>query len=99
MNLFDRETKREKVLEGIQREKMLRLRTDRGMKSAMKKMTVLGANTFKKVAQRETEEEIQIKDGLEKAEKKFFRSIEDDILMRKKMNKPVIYSDDYDHEQ
>ena len=99
MNLFDRETKREKVLEGIQREKMLRLRTDRGMKSAMKKMTVLGAKTFKKVAQRETEEEIQIKDGLEKAEKKFFKSLEVNILMRKKLNKPVIYSDDYDHEQ
>ena len=46
LHLFDRETKREKVLEGIQREKMLKQRTDRGLKTAMKKMRVLGLDTF-----------------------------------------------------
>ena len=56
LHLFDRETKREKVLEGIQREKMLKQRTDRGLKTVMKKMRVLGVDTFKRIANRQTEE-------------------------------------------
>ena len=65
LQLFDRETKREKILEGIQREKMLKQRTDRGLKTAVNKMRVLGLDTFKKIASRQTEEEIQISAGLE----------------------------------
>ena len=95
LQLFDRETKREKVLEGIQREKMLKQRTDRGLKTAMKKMRVLGLDTFKRVANRPTEEEIMISEGLEKAEKDFFESIEKSIAERRANNKPVIYAEEY----
>ena len=95
LQLFDRETKREKVLEGIQREKMLKQRTDRGLKTAMKKMRVLGLDTFKRVANRPTEEEIMISEGLEKAEKDFFESIEKSIAERRANNKPVVYAEEY----
>ena len=95
LQLFDRETKREKVLEGIQREKMLKQRTDRGLKTAMKKMRVLGLDTFKRVANRQTEEEIMISEGLEKAEKDFFESIEKSIAERRANNKPVVYAEEY----
>ena len=95
LQLFDRETKREKVLEGIQREKMLKQRTDRGLKTAMKKMRVLGLDTFKKVANRQTEEEIMISEGIEKAEKDFFESIEKSIAERRANNKPVVYAEEY----
>ena len=96
MNLFDRETKREKVLEGIHREKMLKLRSERGLKTAIKKMKVLGMETFKKVATRRTEEETIIEDGIAQAEKNFYQSIEDNINSRKLNNKPVVYADDYE---
>ena len=95
LQLFDRETKREKVLEGIQREKMLKQRTDRGLKTAMKKMRVLGLDTFKRVANRQTEEEIMISEGIEKAEKDFFESIEKSIAERRANNKPVVYAEEY----
>ena len=95
LQLFDRETKREKVLEGIQREKMLKQRTDRGLKTAMKKMRVLGLDTFKRVANRQTEEEIMISEGIENAEKNFFESIEKSIAERRANNKPVVYAEEY----
>ena len=95
LHLFDRETKREKVLEGIQREKMLKQRTDRGLKTAMKKMRVLGVDTFKTIANRQTEEEMIINEGLERAEKHFFESIEKSIAERRANNKPVVFAEEY----
>ena len=95
LQLFDRETKREKVLEGIQREKMLKQRTDRGLKTAMKKMRVLGLETFKRIANRPTEEEKMISEGLETAEKHFFESIEKSIAERRANNKPVVFAEEY----
>ena len=95
LHLFDRETKREKVLEGIQREKMLKQRTDRGLKTVMKKMRVLGVDTFKRIANRQTEEELIISEGIERAEKHFFESIEKSIAERRANNKPVVFAEEY----
>ena len=98
MQLFDRETKREKILEGIQREKHLKMRTSRGLKSVKKKMRVLGMETFTKVATRATEEEIEVDEGLAKAEQNFFNSIEMNLKERKARNKPTVYSEKYEQE-
>ena len=95
LQLFDRETKREKILEGIQREKMLKQRTDRGLKSAVNKMRVLGLDTFKKIASRQTEEEIQISAGLERAERDFYDSVQKSVAERRANNKPVVFADEY----
>ena len=95
LQLFDRETKREKILEGIQREKMLKQRTDRGLKSAVNKMRVLGLDTFKKIASRQTEEEIQISAGLERAEKDFYESVQKSVAERRANNKPVVFAEEY----
>ena len=95
LQLFDRETKREKVLEGIQREKMLKQRTDRGLKTAMKKMRVLGLDTFKRIANRQTEEETMISEGIQRAEKQFFESIDKSIAERRANNKPVVFAEEY----
>ena len=77
LQLFDRETKREKILEGIQREKMLKQRT------------------FKKIATRQTEEEIQISAGLERAEKDFYESVQKSVAERRANNKPVVFAEEY----
>ena len=95
LQLFDRETKREKILEGIQREKMLKQRTDRGLKTVVNKMRVLGLDTFKKIASRQTEEEIQISTGLERAEKDFYESVQKSVAERRANNKPVVFADEY----
>ena len=95
LQLFDRETKREKILEGIQREKMLKQRTDRGLKTAVNKMRVLGLDTFKKIATRQTEEEIQISEGLERAEKDFYESVQKSVAERRANNKPVVFAEEY----
>ena len=95
LQLFDRETKREKILEGIQREKMLKQRTDRGLKTAVNKMRVLGLDTFKKIASRQTEEEIQISAGLERAEKDFYESVQKSVAERRANNKPVVFAEEY----
>ena len=95
LQLFDRETKREKILEGIQREKMLKQRTDRGLKSAVNKMRVLGLDTFKKIAGRQTEEEIQISAGLERAERDFYDSVQKSVAERRANNKPVVFAEEY----
>ena len=95
LQLFDRETKREKILEGIQREKMLKQRTDRGLKSAVNKMRVLGLDTFKKIASRQTEEEIQISADLERAEKDFYESVQKSVAERRANNKPVVFAEEY----
>ena len=95
LQLFDRETKREKILEGIQREKMLKQRTDRGLKSAVNKMRVLGLDTFKKIASRQTEEEIQISAGLERAERDFYDSVQKIVAERRANNKPVVFAEEY----
>ena len=95
LQLFDRETKREKILEGIQREKMLKQRTDRGFKTAVNKMRVLGLDTFKKIASRQTEEEIQISAGLERAERDFYESVQKSVAERRANNKPVVFAEEY----
>lgn len=95
LQLFDRETKREKILEGIQREKMLKQRTDRGLKTAVNKMRVLGLDTFKKIASRQTEEEIQISAGLERAERDFYESVQKSVAERRANNKPVVFAEEY----
>ena len=95
LQLFDRETKREKILEGIQREKMLKQRTDRGLKTAVNKMRVLGLDTFKKIASRQTEEEIQISAGLERAERDFYESVQKSVAERRANNKPAVFAEEY----
>ena len=95
LQLFDRETKREKILEGIQREKMLKQRTDRGLKTAVNKMRVLGLDTFKKIASRQTEEEIQISAGLERVERDFYESVQKSVAERRANNKPVVFAEEY----
>ena len=73
------------------------MRTSRGLKSVKKKMRVLGMETFTKVASRATEEEKEIDEGLAKAERSFFNSIEQNIKDRQTRNKPTVYVDEYGH--
>ena len=66
--MFERETKREKVLEGINREKLINLRVETTLRAARENMKAL-----------RTEMELEIKEGIRKAEKEFFDSIEKDL--------------------
>ena len=68
MQMFERETKREKVLEGINREKLINLRVETTLRAARENMKAL-----------RTEMELEIKEGIRKAEKEFFDSIEKDL--------------------
>ena len=70
--MFDRETKREKVLEGINREKLINLRAETTLRAARENMRAL-----------RTEMELEIKEGIRKAEKEFFDSIEKDLRSRR----------------
>ena len=79
MQLFERETKREKVLDGIYREKLLRLRADSALAAARENMKLL-----------KTEMELEIEEGIRKAEAEFFDSIEKDLRGRRE-----ITDDDY----
>ena len=70
--MFERETKREKVLEGINREKLINLRAEATLRVARENMRAL-----------RTEMELEIKEGIRKAEKEFFDSIEKDLRSRR----------------
>ena len=70
--MFERETKREKVLEGINREKLINLRVETTLRAARENMKAL-----------RTEMELEIKEGIRKAEKEFFDSIEKDLRSRR----------------
>ena len=70
--MFERETKREKVLEGINREKLINLRAETTLRAARENMRAL-----------RTEMELEIKEGIRKAEKEFFDSIEKDLRSRR----------------
>ena len=70
--MFERETKREKVLEGINREKLIKLRAETTLRAARENMKAL-----------RTEMELEIKEGIRKAEKEFFDSIEKDLRSRR----------------
>ena len=70
--MFERETKREKVLEGINREKLINLRAETTLRAARENMKAL-----------RTEMELEIKEGIRKAEKEFFDSIEKDLRRRR----------------
>ena len=70
--MFERETKREKVLEGINREKLINLRVETTLRAARENMRAL-----------RTEMELEIKEGIRKAEKEFFDSIEKDLRSRR----------------
>ena len=72
MQMFERETKREKVLEGINREKLINLRAETTLRAARENMKAL-----------RTEMELEIKEGIRKAEKEFFDSIEKDLRSRR----------------
>ena len=72
MQMFERETKREKVLEGINREKLINLRAETTLRAARENMRAL-----------RTEMELEIKEGIRKAEKEFFDSIEKDLRSRR----------------
>ena len=72
MQMFERETKREKVLEGINREKLINLRVETTLRAARENMRAL-----------RTEMELEIKEGIRKAEKEFFDSIEKDLRSRR----------------
>ena len=83
MQLFERETKREKVLEGIYREKILQLRADTRLAAAREKMRALGLENFRSLAARKTEMDLEIEAGIRKADKDFFDSIEKDLRSRR----------------
>ena len=91
LQLLERETKREKVLEVIQREKLLKLRTAGGLKTVRNKMNILGLETLKTVATRKTETDIKIEEAIGVAEKKFYDAIEKDLRNIRDPGKPVCY--------
>ena len=79
--MFERETKREKVLEGINREKLINLRAETTVAAARENMNAL-----------RTEMELEIKKGIRKAEKEFFDSIVKDLRSRRETADEDYYS-------
>ena len=77
LQLLDRETRREKVLEGIQRERLLKLKNEKRQSSAITKITGIGLEKwglekFKKNADENCQELLVPNKGIVKAERKFF---------------------------
>ena len=58
-------------------------------------MNILGMETFKSVATRKTEMDIEIEEGIRIAEKKFEESIEKYFKKRHDDQKPLFYDPDY----
>ena len=89
LHLLDRETRREKVLEGIVREKLLRLKNVKGMKLAITKIRAIGLDKFKKDADKNCASLLVANEAIERAEAKFFESIDAGILKRENAGKPT----------
>ena len=82
-------------MEGIYREKLLQLRADNRLAAAREKMRNLGMESFRSLATRKTEMDLEIEAGIQKAEREFFDSIEKDLRSRRDENKIIADADNY----
>ena len=92
--LFDRETRREKNLELLDREAKLRERNKKNMKCIPRLIRTLGMKRFSEQARQPTHGELENKKRLDKAEEKFFNSIKTDRENRIKEGKLLHFSDE-----
>ena len=92
--LFDRETRREKNLELLDREARLRERNKKNMKCIPKLIRSLGMKRFSEAARQPTHAEIENKKRIEQAEEKFYNSIKTDREDRIKDGKLLHYTDE-----
>ena len=92
--LFDRETRREKNLELLDREARLRERNKKNMRCIPRLIRTLGMKRFTELSHKPTHAELENKKRLEQAEEKFFSSIKTDRETRVQEGKLLHYSDD-----
>eukprot|EP00091_Calanus_sinicus_P009472 TRINITY_DN22158_c0_g1_i1.p1 TRINITY_DN22158_c0_g1~~TRINITY_DN22158_c0_g1_i1.p1 ORF type:complete len:117 (+),score=33.48 TRINITY_DN22158_c0_g1_i1:83-433(+) len=92
--LFDRETRRERTLELLEKEQKLKEKNKRGMKNALTMMRSLGMQNFTKKAHQQTPGELLNKERLDAAEENFFSLIKAEKERRLNEGKPSSYSDD-----
>ena len=81
--MFDRETKRERILEALDKEARLKEKNRKGfreMTTGIIKSTTMGISfeDIRERAHKETEEERETKDLLEEAERDFYNSLKED---------------------
>ena len=82
-------------MEGIYREKLLKLRADTRLAAAREKMRTLGLERFRSLATRKTEMDLEIEAGIRKADKEFFDSIEKDLRSRRDEDEIIADADYY----
>ena len=92
--LFDRETRREKALELLDREARLRAKNKKNIKCIPRLIRSLGMQRFTQMGREPTHAEIENKKRLEKAEEDFFTSLKTDRENRIREGKLLHYSDD-----
>jgi len=92
--LFDRETRREKALELLDREARLRAKNKKNIKCIPRLIRSLGMQRFTQMGREPTHAEIENKKRLEKAEEDFFNSLKTDRENRIREGKLLHYSDD-----
>ena len=92
--LFDRETKREKCLELLDREAKLREKNKKNIKCIPRLIRSLGMKRFSDQARQPTEGELELRKRLEAAEENFFNSIKQAREIRLREGKLLHFSDD-----
>ena len=101
MNMFDRETRREKVLENISKEARIRQATltGNGMKSVVNSFKVQGKlcskgfQNIREKAHKKTHHEEVVDTLVEQAEINFFKTITDIKEKRMQAGKPLHYTE------
>ena len=96
LQFLDRETRREKVLECIQKEKLLKEKHNKGMKSAITQIRAIGVKYFKEKSDLNCEIFNTLKDTENEAKKKFFDSIAEDEREREESGKSINYNEEYE---
>ena len=94
LQLLDRETRREKVLEGIQREKKLKQKGEKGLRSAVAKLRVIGTGNLIN-SNEETEASKAEKKMLDETTAKFQLSIQSSIDARRREGKKSVYGEEF----
>ena len=93
LQLLDRETRREKVLEGIQREKKLKQKGEKGLRSAVAKLRVISAGNLLN-SNEETEASKAEKRMLDETTAKFHLSIQSSIDAQRREGKKSVYGEE-----
>ena len=81
-------------MEGIQRERLLKLKNEKGHNLAISKISAIGFEKFKKNADENFGELLVPSKGIVKAEQKFFDSINEATKNRENAGKPEVFDEE-----